>query len=127
MANGYATSSVVIFCLYVQPTLVASCADFDEFHKRIAWAANPYEPNKDKLRETYHCLLKKKYKIVSTHGYLHAHDIMIMNGRVSGIIDWEFPGWLPEYWDFTSIFRGRRYGEFDDFVRMWKYIPINAG
>lgn len=26
---------------------------------------------------------------------------MVENGRVTGILDWEFSGWYPEYWEFS--------------------------
>ncbi|KAG6104364.1 hypothetical protein E4U13_008404 [Claviceps humidiphila] len=29
-------------------------------------------------------------------------NIMMYNGRLSGIIDWETCGWFPDYWDYTK-------------------------
>ena len=41
-----------------------------------------------------------------THGDLKAHNILIdRKGQLSGILDWESAGWLPEYWDFTTVMR----------------------
>ncbi|EMD31209.1 hypothetical protein CERSUDRAFT_60327, partial [Gelatoporia subvermispora B] len=48
------------------------------------------------------------HAIVFTHGDLWHHNIMIHNGHISGIIDWEWSGWFPEYWEFTSIMRWTR-------------------
>ncbi len=39
---------------------------------------------------------------VFTHGDLNPSNIFVHKGRVSGIIDWEFSGWYPPYWDYTS-------------------------
>jgi hypothetical protein len=47
------------------------------------------------------------HPIVFTHGDLWHHNIMVHNGHISGIIDWECAGWLPTYWEFTSIMRWR--------------------
>ncbi|THH17322.1 hypothetical protein EW146_g3467 [Bondarzewia mesenterica] len=46
--------------------------------------------------------------IVFTHGDLWHHNIMVSDGHITGIIDWEWAGWLPEYWEYTSIMRWTR-------------------
>ena len=33
---------------------------------------------------------------------LRPHNILIRDGRLSGIIDWEDSGWLPLHWQLTS-------------------------
>ncbi|KAK0493422.1 hypothetical protein EDD18DRAFT_419801 [Armillaria luteobubalina] len=40
--------------------------------------------------------------IVFTHGDLWDHNIMVGQGHITGV-DWEWAGWLPEYWEYTSI------------------------
>ncbi|KAG5956008.1 hypothetical protein E4U57_002951 [Claviceps arundinis] len=42
------------------------------------------------------------HEIVLTHGDLNLRNIMMHNGRLSGIIDWETCGWFPDYWDYTK-------------------------
>ncbi|KAG6118299.1 hypothetical protein E4U13_000312 [Claviceps humidiphila] len=42
------------------------------------------------------------HEIVLTHGDLNMRNIMMHNGRLSGIIDWETCGWYPDYWDYTK-------------------------
>ncbi|KAG6226454.1 hypothetical protein E4U25_008043 [Claviceps purpurea] len=42
------------------------------------------------------------HEIVFTHGDLNMRNIMMHNGRLSGIIDWETCGWYPDYWDYTK-------------------------
>ncbi|KAL3481747.1 kinase-like protein [Aspergillus californicus] len=46
-------------------------------------------------------LSDKTHCIVFTHGDLRLRNIMVHNGSVSGIVDWEFSGWYPEYWEFA--------------------------
>ncbi|OBZ69137.1 hypothetical protein A0H81_10890 [Grifola frondosa] len=45
------------------------------------------------------------HAIVFTHGDLWHHKIIVDRGHISGIIDWEWAGWLPEYWEYTTIMR----------------------
>ncbi|KAI0669120.1 kinase-like protein [Trametes maxima] len=45
----------------------------------------------------------RNHRIVFTHGDLHGLNILVKDGRLAGIIDWETAGWLPEYWEHTSI------------------------
>jgi hypothetical protein len=47
-------------------------------------------------------LSQKKHQIVFTHGDLRLQNIMVKDGYVSGILDWEFSGWYPEYWEFSK-------------------------
>ena len=39
---------------------------------------------------------------VFTHGDLHPSNIMVRGDQVVAIIDWEFAGWYPHYWEYTS-------------------------
>jgi aminoglycoside phosphotransferase (APT) family kinase protein len=41
-----------------------------------------------------------------THGDLNPFNILVREGNVVGIIDWEFPGWYPHYWEHTSAWFG---------------------
>ena len=43
----------------------------------------------------------KHHRVVFSHGDLHINNILVHNGRLSGLIDWECAGWYPEYWDYT--------------------------
>ncbi|KAG7138524.1 hypothetical protein HYQ45_004275 [Verticillium longisporum] len=38
-----------------------------------------------------------------THADLNPSNIQYHNGRITGIIDWEFAGWYPEYWEYTKM------------------------
>ena len=41
-----------------------------------------------------------------THGDLNTFDILVREGKVVGLIDWEFSGWYPHYWEYTSAWFG---------------------
>lgn len=42
------------------------------------------------------------HQIVFTHGDLNLRNVLVHNGRLSGVVDWENAGWYPEYWDYTK-------------------------
>lgn len=45
---------------------------------------------------------------VFTHGDLNPFNILVRDDQVLGIIDWEFAGWYPSYWEYTSVWHGNR-------------------
>ncbi|KAK2616253.1 hypothetical protein QQS21_000888 [Conoideocrella luteorostrata] len=43
-----------------------------------------------------------RHQIVFTHRDLNMRNILMRNGKLSGVVDWETSGWYPEYWDYTK-------------------------
>jgi aminoglycoside phosphotransferase (APT) family kinase protein len=39
---------------------------------------------------------------VFTHGDLSSLNIMAVDDKVTGIVDWESAGWMPPYWEYTT-------------------------
>ncbi|KAF5320886.1 hypothetical protein D9619_002116 [Psilocybe cf. subviscida] len=61
------------------------------------------------LRSYY---LRDDHEIVMSHGDLNPFNIIVQRGAegdifISGIIDWEFGGWYPEYWDAVKALHTR--------------------
>jgi aminoglycoside phosphotransferase len=50
-----------------------------------------------------------------THGDLSPGNILIENGHVSGIVDWEQSGWYPAYWEYIKTM----YADFDHWDTQW--------
>lgn len=42
---------------------------------------------------------------VFTHGDLNPSNILVQGGKVVSIIDWEFAGWYPSYWEYTAAYQ----------------------
>jgi hypothetical protein len=40
---------------------------------------------------------------VLTHCDLVPRNILVDGDRITGIIDWEFSGWYPEYWEYAFV------------------------
>lgn len=58
---------------------------------------------------------------VFTHGDLNPCNILLRGTQVVGIIDWEFSGWYPFYWEYTAAWYGNRTrewwrGRLDSFI-----------
>ncbi|KAH7019747.1 kinase subdomain-containing protein [Ilyonectria destructans] len=45
---------------------------------------------------------------VFTHGDLNPCNILLRGTQVVGIIDWEFSGWYPFYWEYTAAWYRNR-------------------
>lgn len=49
-------------------------------------------------------MLNDRHEIVFSHGDVGKRNIMIHEGQVSAIIDWEYAGFYPEYWEYAIAF-----------------------
>lgn len=56
------------------------------------------------IRRAFHSQLRTDHRIVFTHGDINLHNIMVQDGKITGIIDWEFAGWYPEHWEYVKFF-----------------------
>jgi hypothetical protein len=50
--------------------------------------------------------LAEDYPIVFTHGDLASRNILVRDGRIVAVLDWEFAGWYPDYWEYVFALRG---------------------
>lgn len=60
-----------------------------EFHESLT----TWNPRLDELKGAVRKLEDKEYRIVFGHGDLAPWNIMVKDGHLSGIIDWEYGGW----------------------------------
>ncbi|KAE8353875.1 kinase-like protein [Aspergillus coremiiformis] len=69
----------------------------------------------------------RRYRSCFTHADLCPRNIIVDNGKISAIIDWEFGGWYPEYWEYTKAhfgqiempdwYEGLEFEKYDDELR----------
>lgn len=91
------------------------CEDESEFHNRfitIGVGCRELWQDPDAYEQalaTARQILSLSHDITFTHGDLLPHNIMVSDGHISGVIDWECAGWLPEHWEYTSAVRFRRF------------------
>ncbi|KAK5218505.1 hypothetical protein LTR47_011685 [Exophiala xenobiotica] len=48
--------------------------------------------------------MKENHNIVLAHGDISPRNIVVNDGQIVAILDWECAGWYPEYWDFVKFF-----------------------
>ncbi|OJJ69333.1 hypothetical protein ASPBRDRAFT_76852 [Aspergillus brasiliensis CBS 101740] len=75
----------------------------DDFNRTLVEAYQAQAPKRHIKSFLTGMLSEREHRIVFTHGDLRHANIMVNdNGKVTGIVDWEFSGWYPEYWEFAK-------------------------
>ncbi|KAJ3873925.1 hypothetical protein F5051DRAFT_418070 [Lentinula edodes] len=72
-----------------------------EFHSQVYCTAYPNFPDEadENLKRLIAERPSKEYKIVFTHGDILPHNILADEDfRLTGLVDWECAGWMPDYW-----------------------------
>jgi hypothetical protein len=83
-----------------------SHAEFNKFflHDKVRSRAERYPRAQAPLAVTK----GRTWRTVFAHGDLGPHNILwdMKRGEIAAVIDWEFAGWFPEYWDYTRAYFG---------------------
>lgn len=48
--------------------------------------------------------LRTDHRILFTHGDLTPRNLLVKDGHICGLLDWEYAGWYPEYWEYVKFF-----------------------
>ena len=87
------------------------CGPFNSKSDFIDYLTDGVERRRTQRPLSY--LYEKDHKICFTHADLHLSNLLVDNGRLCGLIDWETAGFRPEFWDYTaamwSSLAGRRF------------------
>ena len=73
-------------------------AEFNEFVLDLLKGTPPL------IRSAIAGSLETGHAMVFSHGDLTPSNIIVKDGRIAGLIDWEYSGWYPEYWEFVKFF-----------------------
>ncbi|KAF2684951.1 hypothetical protein K458DRAFT_442677 [Lentithecium fluviatile CBS 122367] len=72
---------------------VRDCRQYSDYSN------GPY-PDEAKFSLFYLDLVKSvPDPILFSHGDFAQHNILVKDGAVTGLLDWEYAGWYPEYWE----------------------------
>ncbi|KAK0438176.1 kinase-like domain-containing protein [Desarmillaria tabescens] len=87
---------------------IRACDDEHSFYATLLRATGARDDDQvgpAKLEKARNMPTLFPHNIVFTHGDLWDHNIMVDHGHISGIVNWEWAGWLPEHWEYTLILR----------------------
>ncbi|KIM46569.1 hypothetical protein M413DRAFT_441655 [Hebeloma cylindrosporum] len=88
---------------FFDPAPLREFNDMKEFHSYWIWRLGSYMG----LPEVPSALCDgRPCNVVLTHGDLAARNIMVDNGEITGILDWETLGWYPDFWELMAATRG---------------------
>ena len=73
-------------------------AEFNEFILDL------YKGTPHLIRNALAQSLRVDHDIVFTHGDITPQNIIVKDGSVQALIDWEFAGWYPEHWEYLEFF-----------------------
>lgn len=76
-------------------------ASVEEFHVRLGHEFVLKSPNHRHMWPHFELISQRRYKTIFTHSDISPRNILIKDGKIAAIIDWETAGWYPEYWEYT--------------------------
>lgn len=65
----------------------------------------------DNVMERYPNAFSVNHPVTFTHADLFPSNILVDAGKLSGIVDWQFAGFYPSYWECTKAMRGVKHAE----------------
>lgn len=87
------------FCFRVTRRPCGPYPDVSSFHQRLLRGCPAAD--QERLKSIALKSYNKTHRIVFSHGDIHVHNILVHNGRLCGLVDWDCAGWYPEYWDYA--------------------------
>jgi aminoglycoside phosphotransferase (APT) family kinase protein len=77
---------------------------FTEEESFNAFVLDLYTQCPQSVREALSSKMRSDHSIRFTHADLSPRNIIVRDGKIQGIVDWEFSGWYPEYWEYVKFF-----------------------
>ncbi|KAH7358429.1 kinase-like domain-containing protein [Plectosphaerella cucumerina] len=77
----------------------------DEVNFNVFVLSSLYETTPPLLREAFRRRLRTNHRIVFSHCDLTPRNILVHEGKISGLVDREDSGWYPEYWEYVKFFQ----------------------
>lgn len=77
----------------------------DDFHSFIRRGAPLENCTKIFGQEVTACH-SRRYESRFAHADLCTRNIVVKDGHIAALIDWQFGGWYPEYWEYTKAHFG---------------------
>ncbi|EFY86290.1 hypothetical protein MAC_07671 [Metarhizium acridum CQMa 102] len=79
------------------------CRDEESFNNFLLSSLVKTTP--EMIREAFSLHLRTDHRVVLSHCDLAPRNILVQDGKITGLVDWEDGGWYPEYWDYVKFFQ----------------------
>jgi aminoglycoside phosphotransferase len=79
------------------------CRDEKAFNEYLSSALLEHTP--PLVREAFIRRLRTDHRVVLSHCDLTPRNILVQDGKIQGLVDWEDSGWYPEYWEYAKFFQ----------------------
>lgn len=127
LADGSLTKDPMLMDLRNPARLLMNDLDLREriFERYVHFGGTRYEHELPNMLPRSDCS-------VFTHADIAPRNIMVDDqNKVTGILDWEFAGWYPDYWEYAQIMRPASYGDWSTWMdwtapQRWDISGINA-
>lgn len=95
----------------------------DEFHSFLRGQI-PLEDSTEVYSEDVTKCHTRQYRTCFTHADICQRNIIVRDDGVVALVDWQFAGWYPEYWEYTKAHYGLYdvpdwYAGFEDAVQRY--------
>lgn len=102
-SRGESVPAQMLPSMFLSKTFQGPFKNQDDFNTTLA---ETYVANRKGVVGPYirGMLNVQKHSIVFTHGDFRPANIIVKDGHVAAILDWEMAGWYPEYWEFAKAF-----------------------
>lgn len=92
------------------------CSDEGQFNDYLA--STLFRQTPSVLRNSFRGQLRTDHRVVFTHGDLAPRNILIEDGKISSVVDWEEGGWYPEYWELVKFFERPAEGDWKEYAEV---------
>ncbi|GKU09787.1 unnamed protein product [Fusarium langsethiae] len=80
-----------------------ACRDEGAFNDFLL--SSLYENTPQLVRAAFSRRLQTNHRVVLSHCDLAPRNILVEDGKIQGLVDWEDSGWFPEYWEYVKFFQ----------------------
>lgn len=86
-------------------TPVGPFPNHEEFHSFLR-GHNPLDDCTQVFGESVTLCHARQYRTLFAHADVCKRNIIVRDDNVVAIVDWQFAGWYPEYWEYTKAHYG---------------------
>ncbi|EMD34749.1 hypothetical protein CERSUDRAFT_116946 [Gelatoporia subvermispora B] len=93
-------------------------ATISDLHRWMFRSFTSDELEDSEMRQAVSTLNDTPRSLYFTHGDLLGWNVLVQDGQLSGIVDWECAAWLPDYWEYAAPHYPRGYAP----ANKWQHV-----